>query len=464
MRIAQKKLAEEYIRLLHQAHQGIKKAIETKKRKITEDLLEQCQEIAIRLGNMIEETEGENFAAIPLLEDYCERIYQIYVKNRQEETIHAGKAYKGLRQLWIRIEHCIKYEIEVRIEAVFLPYKASMWDSMESVWKAADEDPACDAYVIPIPYYDKNPDGSFGKEHYEGDQYPDDVPVTRYDTYDFETRRPDMIFIHNPYDECNYVTSVHPFFYSKNLKLFTDLLVYMPYFILGDPDLNDPDVEEGIAHFCTCPGVLHADKVIVQSEGMRKVYVDVMTRYTAGCGLTRRHWEKKILGLGSPKVEKIINTRKEELKIPEEWIQIIQKSDGTWKKLCIYNTGVSALLQYSEKYLEKMKEALLVFKEAQDKIALLWRPHPLIQETIVSMRPYLLKQYERIVEQYKKEGWGIYDDTPDMDRAIVLADAYYGDASSMVQLCHKAGIPVMIQKIEKTDNILKGNEQECRII
>ena len=27
---------------------------------------------------------------------------------------------------------------------------------LESVWQAADSDPYCDAYVIPIPYYDKN--------------------------------------------------------------------------------------------------------------------------------------------------------------------------------------------------------------------------------------------------------------------------------------------------------------------
>ncbi len=222
MKIAQKKLAEEYIKLLNQAHQGMKRAIEIKKRDVTRDLLEQCQELAIRLGNMIEETEGEGSVAVQLLEDYCERVYQIYVKTSEEETIHVSKTYKGLHRLLVQIENCIKYEMEMRIEAVFLPYKASMWDSMESVWKAADEDSDCDAYVIPIPYYDKNPDGSFGKEHYEGNQYPDYVPITRYDTYDFETRQPDIIFIHNPYDECNYVTSVHPFFYSKNLKLFTN--------------------------------------------------------------------------------------------------------------------------------------------------------------------------------------------------------------------------------------------------
>ena len=45
-----------------------------------------------------------------------------------------------------------------RLCFVFLPYKVSMWDSMETVWKAADKDPDCDAYVVPIPYFDKDQD------------------------------------------------------------------------------------------------------------------------------------------------------------------------------------------------------------------------------------------------------------------------------------------------------------------
>lgn len=52
-----------------------------------------------------------------------------------------------------------------------------MWDSLESVWKAADEDEFCDAYVVPISYYDENPDGSFREMYYEGNEYPDDVPI-----------------------------------------------------------------------------------------------------------------------------------------------------------------------------------------------------------------------------------------------------------------------------------------------
>ena len=64
------------------------------------------------------------------------------------------------------------------------------------------------------------------------------------------------------------------------------------------------------------------------------------------------------------------------------------------------------------------------------------------------MRPRLWEQYRKLVEEYKAEGWGIYDDTPDMDRAVALCDGYYGDPSSVVQLCQKAGKPVMLQAVD----------------
>lgn len=64
------------------------------------------------------------------------------------------------------------------------------------------------------------------------------------------------------------------------------------------------------------------------------------------------------------------------------------------------------------------------------------------------MRPQLWSQYKEIVERYREEGWGIYDDSADMDRAVVLSDAYYGDESSVVQVYQTTGKPIMIQNLD----------------
>ena len=84
------------------------------------------------------------------------------------------------------------------------------------------------------------------------------------------------------------------------------------------------------------------------------------------------------------------------------------------------------------------------------KQVLMWRPHPLIESTLTSMRPQLWETYRAIRDRYLAEGWGIYDDTADLDRAITVSDAYYGDGSSVVQLYQQTGKPVMIQNVEIT--------------
>lgn len=458
MRKMQKKMAEDYIRLLGRIHDEIKKAIGMKNTGMAREMLMQAQETAINLGGLIEESEGMEIikvnAVISLLEDYCEFVWQIYEQigggqdvnvNVNCNTVNGNEIHKSLSDILTRVEIGVKNDIKVRTEAVFLPYKASMWDSLESVWKAADEDPDCDAYVIPIPYYDKNADGSFKEEHYEGDLYPDYVPVTRYDEFDFEKHHPDMIFIHNPYDACNHVTSVHPFFYSKNLKQYTEKLIYIPYFVLEEVNPEDREAVKHIEDLCAVPGVIHADKVIVQSEDMRRIYVDVMTGY-AGEN-TRKHWEDKILGLGSPKIDKVLGTRREDVETPEEWLKIINGPSGAKKKVILYNTSVSALLEHKELMTDKMRRVFRIFRENSDEIALLWRPHPLIRTTVESMLPQLWESYGSLVEQYKKEGWGIYDDSSDLNRALALSDGYYGDHSSLVPLCKSIGLPVMIQNV-----------------
>ena len=447
MRKAKKREAESFIQLLAKAHHQIKKSIESKNIPAALDLLEQCQCGAIELGTMIEQEEGEGFVTVSFLERYCELTYQIHEKLRDEPSADAVRINRDLKRCLIQIENSVKNDIKERIVAVFLPYKASMWDSLESVWRAACKDSDCETYVIPIPYYDKNVDGSFREIHDEADLFPADVPITRYDAFDFGQMHPDLIFIHNPYDNNNYVTSVHPFFYSDHLKQYTDLLVYIPYYITDEISPNSQADIESIKHFITTPAVIHADRVIVQSEDMRNIYINVLTEMTGADEAGRQYWEQKIRGLGSPKVDRILHTRKEDLEVPAAWKRIIQRPDGTRKKIIFYNTSIAALLEHNEQMLVKIQDVLRVFWEKREEVALLWRPHPLIESTLTSMRPMLWEQYQKIRDSYIADGWGIYDDSADMNRALALSDAYYGDGSSLVALYEKTGKLCMKQNV-----------------
>ena len=434
------------IGVLGEAHEEITKCIERKQLDTVIDLLGQCQQGAIKVGETIDAAEGEGTDEVHLLEEYCEVIWQIGEDINSGVPVNARKAEIKLRRLLISVSNGIRNRISTQRLVVFLPYKASMWDSLESVWKEMDADPDVTAMVIPIPYYDLDSEGRHFQLHYEGTMLPADVPVELYSKYNLEAMHPDAIYIHNPYDEANYVTSVAPEYYSSKLKDYTEELVYIPYFILGDIDPTNKEAVEGVEHFITVPAVINAHRVIVQSEDWRKVYIDVMTKYAGNN--TRSYWEKKIEGSGSPKLERVKNLTAQDYQIPEDWNGLIERSDGEKKKIVLYNTSVGALLKENDGMIEKIQRVFETFKEDRDDVALLWRPHPLMEATLTSMRPALLQQYKSIVDKYRTEGWGIYDDTPELDRAIAISDAYYGDWSSVVWLYKETGKPIMIQNCE----------------
>ena len=227
---------------------------------------------------------------------------------------------------------------------------------------------------------------------------------------------------------------------------------------MGEIDPEDDIAIERMKHFCINEAVNNADKVIVQSEDMRQVYIKVLTEESGGSKEARAYWEKKIDGSGSPKVDKVLRTKKEDLEIPEEWMKIIRKPDGSFKKIVFYNTSVTALLQHDEQMLTKMRDVFQIFREKRDEVTLLWRPHPLIKATLESMRSQLCIEYDELVRKYKEEGWGIYDDTSDVDRAVVLSDAYYGDPSSVVRLCIECDKMVMLQNV----NAINTKERQSK--
>ena len=139
--------------------------------------------------------------------------------------------------------------------------------------------------------------------HYETD-YPDEVAVTSYEEYPFDVCQPDVIVIQCPYDEYNYGLTIHPFFYAKNLRKYTDRLVCVPPFWMDEIAPGDEKAKENLRSLCCMPGVVLSDTVVVQSEQMRSVYVDILTEF-AGAD-TRPVWERVVVGGGKEKKRNII--------------------------------------------------------------------------------------------------------------------------------------------------------------
>lgn len=378
-----------------------------------QDALAIEQESIIKIGNRVEEL-GDNQDIVTQLEDYCELIWQCSIAKGVEQL----KLYKCLNQKIEQIEEMVISSKE-KYEIVFLPYKASMWDSLESVWRIASKDIECNCYVIPIPYYDKNSDGTLGKMHYEGDEFPEDVPITSYKDYNFEKNHPDVIFYHNPYDQYNKVTSIHPDFYTSNIYKYTDMLIYIPYFIAGYYASVD-----SAGYACLMMSTIFTDYFIVQSEKQKQLYLKNGIK------------EEKLIVLGSPKAD-AVKYYLAKVEIPRQWSDKLKN-----KKVFLLNSSISRILN-EPNWLEEVKKIVNVFVEKQD-IVLIWRPHPLLLETIDAMQPEKRKEYQEIYNIISSMTNAIIDEETSVYAAMKCADALISDYSSIVMQFSLTGKPVLM--------------------
>lgn len=305
----------EFIPLFREAHREIAQLVKGGTLSAARELLSDCQNAAIQLGTKMEKMEnrpGKSRTAVMILEEYCEWIYDLYEVLSQEKARAFRDPERELaaweEKLWQAVDSGAEYVLgrnNARKSVVFVPYKPAYWNTMAGIWREAVDDPDTDVWVIPVPYYHKDAHGKAKSEemHYETD-YPDEVAVTSYEEYPFDVCQPDVIVIQCPYDEYNYGLTIHPFFYAKNLRKYTDRLVCVPPFWMDEIAPGDEKAKENLRSLCCMPGVVLSDTVVVQSEQMRSVYVDILTEF-AGAD-TRPVWERVVVGGGKEKKRNII--------------------------------------------------------------------------------------------------------------------------------------------------------------
>lgn len=410
-------------------------------------VLEDSQQMAIELGTLMEQVKGEGLKTVAFLEQYCEVVYQMHLTLAGDvDWKKAVPFIEEMKSLLMQVKESVKSEVTNRKEIVFLPYQAAYWDAMESVYQAAAADADCDVYVVPIPYYEKDFLGNFTVMHDESGMFPEEVAVTPYDTFDFALHQPDWIVIQNPYDEHNPAVSVPEFFYSRNLQQYTEQLIYIPYFMVEEFDKEGERAYGNMRYYCTMPGVVYADKVFVQSENMRKLYIEKLVEFAGE--ETRKIWEKKIFGTGSPKLDRESESTAKTV-IPEKWRTVIHRPDGEKKRVLLYHAGVSVFIEYKKQALVKLQEVLKDLKEQREDVAVLWYAEVPQGTSVVQKMDEIWQGYRDMVEQYRKQDWiVVLDDAADAEMAAELCDAYYGCGSNLARRCVASEKPVMIQDVE----------------
>lgn len=202
----------------------------------------------------------------------------------------------------------------------------------------------------------------------------------------------DAVVYHNPYDDINFVTEVDKDFHSDKLKGKTTL-VYIPYYC-GKSALN----------FMVNPGCQNADIIFCDPDdeiGYKLIYP-----------------EKKIFGVESPKMDSIIT------------------GEGNCVLLCtsllpFLEGGAYKISAYRE-WLNKLKDEEIIF-----------RPHPLMRETIKTLKPRLLKEWDDLVDEIKDKGIEI-DTEPQIGKTFARCKLLVSDYSSILKMWEKTGKPYNI--------------------
>lgn len=432
MRQYEKKAIKDTLKLLQRLHILVGQAVSAKNYKAAGDALTQGQQGAIELGTKIEERAGEGTRTVHLLEAYCEQVWQF---SRKIPGISGNTIRSGLDAVIDNVRESLDELDWEPFRVLFLPYKASMWTAFDSIYRSAAKDECCEAAVVAIPYYEI---GNKLKEPvfcYEKEKFPSDIPITDWQEYSLEKEHPDMIFIHNPYDDGNNLTSVHPFYYSDNLKKHTACLIYSPYFTIGGYTRGKSDF-----HYIN-KGTVNADKVIVQSEFVEKIYESY------------GYHADKFLSCGSPKADYVIQNMNSRLQLPKEWEE---KLSG--KKVFLLNTHLSYFpsgysykdywgYNFAEVYHNQLLRAI---RERKD-CGLIWRPHPLLFTMVHTRFPECEEYVNHLREELEHSDNCVIDTSGDYRNAFGCSDALISTYSSLNHEYLITGKPVMIFQTPPTD-------------
>lgn len=406
--------------------------------------LSELQNNIVSFGTLTESIKGEDCNTVKLLEQYLEVIYKVakYVQKFDEGISYEASAEskyaecdEEVKDTFASISDAIDSEIVNRRSVLFLPVKAKHFSSMRMAYEMETATPDTDVYVMPLPYYYKEYDGSFKDEmHIDTEEFiKANIPVTDYSRFDLSLLCPEKIYINSAYDEYNMAVSVDTRFYARNVKKYTEKLIYIPYFKLMEFDRANYPCWYNMQYYCTVPGVVMADKVYVQSENTRKMYIDKLNEWVGDEKYTDI-WEQKI---------DVYNESCE--KHSEDELR-----DAGSKKTIVWFVSAGSLAEFGDKYIEKAYRNLDVFALSKDKLKVLLNSEPFLDEMIKNYSDELYKKWTGFIDEFNRSGIGeVVSQVEEKSVDVLLkATAYYGDPSYICKDFILMKKPVMLQNVE----------------
>ncbi len=312
-------------------------------------------------------------------------------------------------------------DLKYKLRILFVAELGGKWDSMASVYQAFSERDDCDVDVVLEPIFREvqYSDGSTKREVIYNDWLtPLGINHIPYNCYDMISIRPDITFFSQPYESCTI-----PMFWPENMAKYTRV-VYLPYY--AAVIINKDSVE--YESFFLLNTQKHSWKIACQSDAMKALYKKHASREG-----------ENVVVSGLPKWDYAININSSKVCVPKEWDNKLQG-----KKVFLWNTHFSIGLSGSQLFTDKMDEFLNLFEEKQNEIALIWRPHPML-ETIIEMyySQDVYDCYWALKKRITDSSNMLIDNQESYELSFVCADAIISDYSSLMDqfmLMHKPAL------------------------
>ena len=423
-------------------------------------LVGDIQQLAADLGTLTENVMGTGRECtvnlVSSLQALCDALWEDYTEVKKivesgvmedKSVINLQESFRKSKDALNKVSQSVKENILNRKEVLFLPIGIREWNAFEGLYEKAKADPNADVYVIPLPLMKKNFVGEVNMtdeeiaESAHMSEYPEKVICTDFMNYDLSMHAPDVVYIQNPYDEANPCHTVPSYFYASNVRKYAEKVIYVP--IAGTAEFSQDDGSDmyNMRHYVTAPGVIAADKVLVQSENIRSLYIDVLSAFAGQA--TEDVWKKKIV-------------------VAEEYIETLTENpceednnEANRKKKLLVCIGANELLESKERgvsLMDALDTKFEILENSAENMDVSIALYPEDKKQWIKAQDVLAKTIFDAVDNAVSKGFlkVALAEPKDADTVAREYDAYYGSPSPYVPAFSIVGKPVMIANFGMT--------------
>lgn len=354
-----------------------------------------------------------------LVEKVIQKILRNYMDDTYDEKIRIQS------QTIIELQRQIKNLKQEKINVVFVCHRASIWNSLKTVFEECNKDEKFKVTIVTIPNKKQIPKLGLNHEEYvsEGaEEFFEDYPCRviqgynyeNHTWYDLKALKPDYLFFQTPYDICR-----PPEYKSDVVSLYTKI-GYVHY---GMPFMGGMIAEESFPKSFLKNTYFH----FAEFPEMQNYYINRVRENAI-------HKHANVILTGYPKldgVEKYQNCESQSWKHPRE--------DGLFRCMWTprWSTGEGNCTFFD------YKDKLPNYIQNETKMELLFRPHPQAFAEFIEKGEMTKEEVAAYQEIYQKSDRMTIDTQQDYLPSFYSSDVLITDESSIMPEYFLTGKPII---------------------